>query len=321
MPRAVARLGRMATSGRAALRPEVGLDRVTVVWILLALELANTGGWVHGRPAECARVEEDRGKSVWTRAKDPQLSRYCVSLARAVGELSADAPDMPRVVAALDAADRERPDRAVTLAVRGVALAAGQKPDLAFSSFEKARGKDPRALDEPFVAFAYARLLAGRGDLNAAADIYRGLVVRATLPPREADAMRWEAGMVLMATGPTGLAQATAILREGRERATVRYADAFDLALSLALDRGDRPDDGAPRTAQPARTLDPAVERSLATLGLAFEAHALRGGSARDPKVARDAYRRFLAERGDKSPWADHARSRSAEARKPEARR
>lgn len=291
------------------------------MWIVLALELANTGGWVHGRPSECAHVEEDRGKSVWTRAKDPQLSRYCVNVARAVGELSADAPDMPRVVAALDAADRERPDQAVTMAVRGVVLSASQKPDLAFASFEKARAKDARSLDEPFVALAYARLLAGRGDLKAAADIYRGLVVRATLPPREADAMRWEAGIVLMATGPAALAQATAILREGRERATVRYADAFDLALALALDRGERPDDGAPRSAQAPRTLDPAVEHSLGALGLAFEAHALRGVSARDPKVSREAYRRFLAERGDKSPWADHARSRAAESRKPEARR
>ncbi len=298
-----------------------GLGRFSGVWIVLALELASTGGWVHGRPSECAHVEEDRGKSVWTRAKDPQLSRYCVDVARAVGELATEAPDAARVTAALDAAERERPDQAVTLAVRGVVLAAAQKSDLAFASFEKARTKDPRALDEPFVALAYARLLSGRGDAKAAADIYRGLVVRATLPPREADAMRWEAGMVLMATGPAALAQAIAILREGRERATVRYADAFDMALALALDRGDRPEDGAPHGAQPARTLDPAVERSLGALGLVFEAHALRGGSARDPKVAREAYRRFLAERGDKSPWAEHARSRATEGRKPEARK
>jgi tetratricopeptide (TPR) repeat protein len=291
------------------------------VWILLALELANTGGWVHGRPADCAKVEEDRGKSVWSRAKDPELSHYCIDMARAVGELSADAPDMPRVLAALDSADRERPDQAVTMAVRGVVLAAAPKPDLALAAFEKARAKDARALDEPFVALAYARLLSGRGDLKAAADIYRGLVVRATLPPREADAMRWEAGMVLMATGPAGLAQSTAILREGRERATVRYADAFDLALALALDRGERPDDAAPKASAAARTLDPAVERSLTVLGLGFEAHALRGSSARDPKLGRDAYKRFLAERGDKSPWAEHARSRAAEPRKPEPRR
>ncbi len=266
-------------------------------------------------------MEEDHGKSVWTRAKDPELTRYCVDMARAVGELSADAPDMPRVVAALDAADRERPGQAVTLAVRGVAFAATQKPDLAFSAFEKARAKDGRAVDEPFVALAYARLLSARGDLKTAADIYRGLVVRATLPPREADAMRWEAGMVIMATGPAGLAQATAILREGRERATVRYADAFDLALALALDRGDRQDDAAAKSRAPARTLDAAVERSLGTLGLAFEAHALRAGSARDPKQEREGYKRFLAEQGDKSPWAEHARSRAADTRKPEAHR
>ncbi len=84
---------RRAPVGPPALRPTGGLDRVTGVWILLALELANTGGWVHGRPADCAKVEEDRGKSVWSRAKDPELSHYCIDMARAVGELSADMGD------------------------------------------------------------------------------------------------------------------------------------------------------------------------------------------------------------------------------------
>ncbi len=257
-----------------------------------------------------------RVTNVWERARSPELHRYCDLVASASSKLAGLSPMPEAALEAAKEADTVLPGHAAPRALEGRALALLGKLDDAMVHLRDAAVRDPRALDDPATLFAWARALAKSGHIDEARTAYRALLPRVVALPRaERASAATEAGLVAMASGPSGLDDAVAALRDATRDAEDDTATVAALALALALDRrghfdearallGDRAlvAERDPRVAlaspraQDLLAVSPNERFALSALAL----------ETLDPPSARDAWRQYLAA-APSGPWAAHA--------------
>ncbi len=297
------------------------------MFLVFALALAQpaTGVWSSGRPPECGAESGGAATAnVWERAKSPDLRRYCDLLASAASKLSGTAGMAQAALAAARQANEVSPGHAAPRVLEGRALAALGKLDDALAALRDGRALDPGALDDPLALLAWARVLARTGHPIEAADAYRALLPRtASLSNAERASAACEAGLAAMASGPAGLDDAIAALREALHVAQDEALSVAVLALALALDRrgagsearvllADR-SRGDPRTALEAsrakELIAVAPAEAPAIVALALEPIDVAG--------ARDAWEQYLASLKDaqsrgRKEWEPHARAHLA---------
>ncbi len=212
-----------------------------------------------GRPKECmssSRRALAKGPSVWEAAREPNLARYCDLMARAQTELSSQ-PDAAK--AAAIEAEQALPGHAAPQVVRARAELALGSLEAAAQAFEKARGIEPRSVEDPGTMHDLSRVLARTGKRDEALAVYRALVPRVDLlgTPDRRISVLIEAAHVSMAADAAGTAtapadvgkkssrarldEAAAYLREARQRPATQLTGDVLLSLALVLDRaGDR---------------------------------------------------------------------------------
>lgn len=202
-----------------------------------------------GRPAECmpaAPGREGRVRGVWSRARIPNLQRYCGLIARAHARL-AESPDAAREAAEL--ADSLVPERAAPRVVMArVALREGNVA-AADKAFRAALALDARSVEQPVAMHDLALTHWKSGHLKEALATYRVLVPRASLLPDRGRRARvlLEAAHVAMAVAPGAgdgttriLDEALAYLREASRDMNHHLEHDVALSLVLALDRAGR---------------------------------------------------------------------------------
>ena len=290
-----------------------------------------------GRPKECmssSRRALAKGPSIWEAAREPSLARYCDLMARAQTELSSQ-PDAAK--AAAIAADQALPGHAAPQVVRARAELALGSLEAAAQAFEKARGIEPRSVEDPGTMHDLARVLARTGKRDEALAVYRALVPRVDLlgtPDRRVSVLI-EAAHVSMAAEAAGTAasptdvgkkgararldEAAAYLREARQRPATQLAGDVLLSLALVLDRaGDREQADAAlaeaqRSGDAVRFRSATVKpRALDYLAGPEDALALAGLAAEgsDRLESQKAWEAFLAGPGGKGAWAAAAKAR-----------
>jgi len=283
-----------------------------------------------GRPPECmtgSRRAIARGPSIWEAARVPNLRRYCDLMARAQTQLAAQ-PDAAKA-SALEA-DKALPGRpAPAVVVARASLALGALPEAA-SAFEKARGLDPRSVEDPSTMHDLARVLARTGKRDEALGVYRALVPRVDLlgtTDRRVSVLL-EAAHVSMAAEAAGTAtppadvgkktprarldEAVAYLREARQRPPTQLSSDVLLSLALVLDRkGDREEADA-AIAEAQRTGAKIRAAALDYLAAPEDGAALAALAAEgtDRAAAQKGWESYLAGPGGKGPWAAAARAR-----------
>jgi tetratricopeptide (TPR) repeat protein len=283
---------------------------------VLSLVLAQAVGGVtsSGRPLEC-RDPAGRGANVWERAKSPELRKYCDLVASASSKLAGTAAMAQAALESARGADAVMPGHAAPLVLEGRALLALGRLEDGLRALERAKQREPAALDDPLALLAYGRALARTGHAPEAAEAYRSLLPRASpLSAAERTSAQVEAGLVAMSRGSAGLDEAVASLREAVRDAQDETQTVAVLGLAVALDRRGDLDEahallserlhGDPRTSL-------ASTRGREVLGVApsesdaLTALALEGT---DPVGARDAWQAYL-DGGQKGPWVAHARA------------
>lgn len=290
-----------------------------------------------GRPKECmsgSRRALAKGPSIWEAAREPNLARYCDLVARAQTELASQ-PEAAK--AAAIEADQALPGHAAPQIVLARAELALGSLEAAAQAFDRARGIEPRSVEDPGTMHDLARVLARTGKRDEALAVYRALVPRVDLlgtPDRRVSVLI-EAAHVSMAAEAAGTAasptevgkksgagkldEAAAYLREARSRPATALAGEVLLSLALVLDRaGDHEQSDAAlaevqrsgfterlRTATD-KSSGPdyraAPEDTLALQALAAE--------TRDRHDAQKAWEAFLAGPGGKGAWAGAAKAR-----------
>jgi tetratricopeptide (TPR) repeat protein len=256
------------------------------------------------RPRECA----GQAATAWDRARAPELDRWCDLLARGFAEL-ASSPSRALEVAGL--ADEVAPGRAATAVLEGRAAAAAGLFGRAIAAFERARAADPRSLDDPGSLEAWALALEGTGRADEALEAWRSLVTRAdVLPGAEARArVLLEAARRALASGPAGLDEAVAWLREARRAGSRERLGEVLATLALALDRAGSHAETAALLGDARRAgLRASVAGATGATGERLAAQAL-ALEAMAPAAARRAWDAYAATGG---PWAAHARAHLA---------
>jgi tetratricopeptide (TPR) repeat protein len=282
------------------------------MWVLLGSVGAGGGT----PPPECAALAGRAASNVWERAKAPELAEYCDLLASAAAKLATPGHIPTDVVDLAEEADRTLPGHAAAPVLLGRALARLGKYDAASEAFGQAKTRDASALEDPVTLLVWARILAYTGHPAEALAAYRVLMPRASsLTLADRGVAYVGAGMIAMSVGPSGIEEATAILREAKKSSQDIVQRVAALALALALDRGgqhaeariilsERAHENAPALlAEPAaiEALGPAadVERT-AMMALAEEEV--------DPVSAKSAWGAYLEGPGGAGPWAEHAK-------------
>lgn len=293
--------------------------------ILLSIFLdISTPGEAHfgtARPQECAKADGSSGTNAWERAKSPELRGYCEKLASATSQLVGEGAVSSEVLVLAEEAAKLRPEKAAPHVLRGRALARLGRHAEALAAFEEAKKRDERALEEPRALYTYAHGLARAGRHADALPAYRALLPRASmLDLQERSAAYTEAGLLLLALGPSGIDDALAVLRQARREAHEALQVLGVLALGLALDRAGEHEQArallAERGAKEPKKLeaalaDPKVKEALAAGPDPAERDALVGVlyEDADPARAAEAYRAYL-EKSPKKPWDAHAKKR-----------
>ncbi|MBX3217608.1 MAG: hypothetical protein KF850_36590 [Labilithrix sp.] len=302
---------------------------LALVWLLQPA--ATQGAFGTARPAECGMTDGFRAANAWERAKEPNLRRYCDLLASGTAKLvgpgsSVLVGEVPQIA---DDADRLLPGRSAPAVLKGRALLRLGKAPEALASLDEAKRRDDRALDDPVALLAWARANARTGRLAEAAKAYRAALPRtSSLTSQERSAASFEAGMTVMAQGPSGVDDAVAMFRQARRDAQDAMQVASVVALALALDRAGQRDEARAVLAERVRSdvkphlADPRVTEAMADAGSAAEVDALAAlgleASAGDGGAAsREAWRRYLDGAGGNGPWAEHARQRTGGAAPP----
>jgi tetratricopeptide (TPR) repeat protein len=294
------------------------------------LVLAQVGAATGARPEECAPLVSASATNVWERAKHASLQRYCDRLATAAAKLAAGAGPIEahEAIVAADEAHKTLPGRAAPAVLRGRAQAAlGEWRD-AEASMEEALGIDPHAVDDPEALFARARALGRIGRAGEAQAALRSILPRASdLPPAERGRVEIEAALLAEASGPAGLDEAIAALRQATRDAQDALLNLAQLALPLALDRaGEREESRLAATSGAMQKRDPLVVladarvmETLADVGAEAEGSAIAAFalSERDPAGARALWTKYLAGAGGKGPWAEHAQRKLQGAPRP----
>lgn len=282
-----------------------------------------------GRPPECSagsRRAVARGPTVWERARNPSLQRYCDLLARGQAQL-ASTPQAARESANL--ADQALPGHAAPAVLLGRAALALGSPEDAARAFAGARSIDPRSVEDPPTLHDLARTLALTGKRDEALAVYRALVPRidllGTTDRRVSVLLEAAHASMAAATVDTGsgagaassadpprarLGEAIAYLREARQRPQTQLAGDVLLSLVLVLDRsGDRAQaDAALGDARESGARPGALDYLAAAEDkIALEALALERA---EPATAIQRWEAYLAGSGGRGPWAAAARVR-----------
>lgn len=272
-----------------------------------------------GRPAECMPAKHStKGRTgVWSRARVPNLQRYCALIARAHARIDEN-PASARKAA--EEADKLVAGRAAPQVVLArVSLMQGDVQG-AMKAFDTALARNKRGVEQPIAMHDLALTQWRSGKLEDALATYRVLVPRASLLPnrqRRARALL-EAAHVAMAVAPQKtdeqqriLDEALAFLREAARDGHHSLAMDVSLSLVLALDRAGRrlQADAILSENRGSRTWDEsgvdylaAKDDLLVMRGLAMQMH--------DPSGAAKLYRMYLDGAGGKGPYADAVRAR-----------
>lgn len=276
-----------------------------------------------GRPRECV-IDASRGKrpTLWERAREPELRRYCDKLARGFGRLGV-APDEARAVA-LEAAELGK-ERAAAFVLLGRAEIALGEHRGALVAFEKARALDDRSLEEPGAMHDWAVALFHAGRREEALEAYRAVLPRVALLTGADRRVRvlLEAAELSLSRGHAGLDEAIALLGQAR-REPIREAQPRVLAaLALALDRKGESD-------RALALLDEVLRRGGFDAVMAFQSDALGSSEgeavlalvaeASQPLEASRKWELYLARSGEGSPFREHARKRLEKLRGGRAR-
>ncbi len=290
-----------------------------------------------GRPKECmssSRRALAKGPSIWEAAREPSLVRYCDLMARAQTELSSQ-PEAAK--AAAIEADQALPGHAAPQVVRARAELALGSLEAAAQAFEKARGIEPRSVEDPGTMHDLARVLARTGKRDEALAVYRALVPRVDLlgTPDRRISVLIEAAHVSMAADAAGTAasptdvgkkgarvrldEAAAYLREARQRPPTQLAGDVLLSLALVLDRAGLREQADAALAEAQRSGDAVRFRSATAkprapdyLAGPEDALALAALAAEesDRAESQKAWEAFLAGPGGKGAWAAAAKAR-----------
>lgn len=259
-------------------------------------------------------------------------------MARAHAELSSD-PEQARKDAA--EADKALPGHAAPAVIEARAALSLGSLESAAKAFEKARGIDPRSVEDPATMHDLARVLAKTGKTREALSVYQALVPRVDLlgspdtrvlvllsaayvsmaqeaADRSAGKARGEEKAGADETKRAPLEEAIAYLREARQRPPTQLSGDVVLSLALMLDRsGDKAQADAALTDAErmgarlrAGTLDyladPNDRDALSALSLE---QSDRAGAGKQ-------WESFLSGPAGAGPWAAAARARLAELRK-----
>lgn len=276
-------------------------------------------------------VEGFRTSNAWERAKEPNLRRYCDLLASGTAKLVGSGStilvkEVPQIA---DEADKLLPGRASPSILKGRAFLRLGRSEEALGALQEAKRRDDRALDDPVALLAWARANARTGRLVEAAQAYRAALPRTSaLTAQERSAASFEAGMTVMAQGPSGIDDAVAMFRQARRDAQDALQVASVTALALALDRAGQRNEAkailAERVRSDVRALlsDPRVADALADAGARHEGDALAAIALEaEGGAAKESWRAYLDGAGGKGPWAAHAREHASAApvKKPAA--
>ncbi len=291
---------------------------LAAIGVVVVLSAQATG---YGRaPDDCTPPPLEGGRSavVWQRVKSPPLRRYCERVAGGLSKLASE-PGMPNEAlrAALEAEDM-LPGRAPAKVLEARAHLRLDHAPLAYAALREAVARRERSLDDPPALLALARAAARTGHGAEALQAYGALLASAdALPPAERSAAYVEAGMLLLAAGPSRLADAVVTLRQARRVATGDLQLVATVALALALDRGG--DAREARAILDERTLagaDDAIDAARAKRHLGPsptepEALALRAMSleGRPTAQSREAWRSYF-DAAVNSPWRGHAKEK-----------
>jgi tetratricopeptide (TPR) repeat protein len=307
----------------------------TLIALPLAPNGAQGGGLVAaaaatGRPPECSagsRRAFARGPTLWERARNPSLQRYCDLLALGQAQLSSK-PQAAHDAARL--ADQVLPGHAAPAVLLGRAALALGSPEDAARAFAEARSIDPRSVEDPSTLHDLARALARTGKRDEALAVYRALVPRIDLlgtTDRRVSVLL-EAAHASMAAAASALAasagdpgaggdkprarldETIAYLREARQRPQTQLAGDVVLSLVLTLDRsGDKAQADAALGDATGSSPHPGALEYLAVAEdkLALEALALERS---EPATAIRRWEAYLAGSGGKGPWTAAARAR-----------
>lgn len=264
----------------------------------------------------------------------PTLAAYCDKIGRADALLGSD----PK--AALEAAESAEtllPDRSSAAVAIGRAKLASSDVKGALESFDRALGRDKRALDEPKAMNDYARTLVLSGKPGDAAPIYRQLVPRSELLPDSARPLVYlQAAHALLAHAASGagddrkrspeavadLADASAYLAEARSSSSSNLRGDVLLSIALAFDRSGEPEKANAALTEASRahaSVTDSARAYVATPSDALALDALALEAAGGPG-SREAWQKFL-DSGAPAPWLAAARAhlakRGGEVKKP----
>ncbi len=285
------------------------------------------------RPSEC-RPARDAGRlsteTLWDRAREPALRRYCRFLALGYSRLARSPKSS---IEGARRAEEAFPGRAAPAVLEGRAALGAGLAKKAYEAFSRARRLDRRSLEQPEALHDWAVAAAKTDHATEALAAYRALVPRAGLldDRRRRQRVYVEAAARVMDLGARVdgadrgalLDEAMGYLDEARRSGTTPgFEDVVLGALALVLDRRGRREEarGVAREAQgpwglaglapdgdrlPAR-----VEMPVLPAGT-FDAMVAVLAEVGDRDVARDRWRAFLRHH-DGGPWADHAKERLA---------
>jgi tetratricopeptide (TPR) repeat protein len=266
-----------------------------------------------GRPRECAaqmHVGSSKwGPGVWDAAREPNLERYCDLLARGFGQLQL----MPeRALEAADLADRAAPGHAAPLVLRGRAYAAQKLWPKAVGEFEKAKSVDSRSLEDPLTLREWARALAATARTDEALAAYRTLGPRVAIlsSPEERVRTFIEAAELAFSVGPAALDDAVAFLGEAKQLGVRELEWRVGSELALAFDRRGAKEEAAGLVSELARRfrkeakVDATSENREAGAGAALVLEAF------DPRLAVEAWERYVTAARGRSAWVEHAERR-----------
>ncbi len=298
-----------------------------------------------GRPLECTpgralkastagpsspRQASLRGKTgVWSRARTPNLERYCALIARAHARIDEN-PTAARIAA--EQADALVPNRAAPLVVLArVALMEGDVPK-AVERFHAALARDPRAVEQPVAMHDLARAELRSGKLDQALATFRVLVPRASLlPDREHRArVLLEAAHVAMASAATPsdetgrvLDEALAYLREATRDTHHRLELDVALSLVLALDRTGQRLQADAILSEQVSSPSWAGTAALDYLVTPDDAHVMRGLALEDhdPAAAAASYRAYLDTKSGQGAYGEAVKARLAALVAPTSKR
>lgn len=177
--------------------------------------------------------------TIWDLAKQPHLQRYCDLLGRAHTQIERS-PAAAREAAVL--ANQVLPGKAAPWVVIGRANVSLGDFQQALEDFQKARTIEARSIEDPSSLHALAIAQSKAGKLQDAMETYRVLVPRLQLLPDTDDrvAVLLAAASVNLRRGPSGLAEASALLSEARAQPLSQHDPSVLGMLALVLDRSSR---------------------------------------------------------------------------------